>query len=100
MNREQRRELAKRKWLSRARKIYYSYSYWYQDDPPGKKGKLIKRCESITDFLDKVKFSKLLKKTAVTNSYVSDQMDNHREIKKERQKSKDLIREGILEYAA
>lgn len=51
-------------------------------------------------FLDKVKFSKLLKKTAVTNSYVSDQMDNHREIKKERQKSKDLIREGILEYAA
>lgn len=33
MNREQRRELAKRKWLSRARKIYYSYSYWYQDNP-------------------------------------------------------------------
>lgn len=33
-------------------------------------------------FLDKVKFSKLLKKTAVTNSYVSDQIDNHREIKK------------------
>ena len=30
MNREQRRELAKRKWLSRARKIYYSYSYWFQ----------------------------------------------------------------------
>ena len=99
MNREQRRELAKRKWLSRARKIYYSYSYWYQDNP-SKRIRIGKRCESITDFLDKVKFSKLLKKTAVTNSYVSDQMDNHREIKKERQKSKDLIREGILEYAA
>lgn len=97
MNREQRRELAKRKWLSRARKIYYSY--WYQDNP-SKRNRIEKRCESITDFLDKVKFSKLLKKTAVTNSYVSDQMDNHREIKKERQKSKDLIREGILEYAA
>lgn len=99
MNREQRRELAKRKWLSRARRIYYSYSYWYQDNP-SKRNRIEKRCESITDFLDKVKFSKLLKKTAVTNSYVSDQMDNHREIKKERQKSKDLIREGILEYAA
>lgn len=99
MNREQRRELAKRKWLSRARKIYYSYSYWYQGNP-SKRNRIEKRCESITDFLDKVKFSKLLKKTAVTNSYVSDQMDNHREIKKERQKSKDLIREGILEYAA
>ena len=50
MNREQRRELAKRKWLSRARKIYYSYSYWYQDNP-SKRNRIEKRCESITYFL-------------------------------------------------
>lgn len=54
MNRGQRRETTKRKWLSRARKIYYSSKHWY-----------FSKFESITDFLDSFKW---LKKTTVAKS--------------------------------
>lgn len=55
MNREQRRELAKRKWLSRARKIYYSYSYWYQDNP-SKRNRIGKDANLLQIFWIKLSF--------------------------------------------
>lgn len=71
MDRELRRELSKRKWISRAKKVYNACGKFYvpvagikanvRYNVPIIRNKALKVCESITDFLDSSKYAKMLK---------------------------------------
>ena len=70
MDRELRRELSKRKWISRAKKVYDSCGRFYipvngikatvKYNVPIFRNKALRVCESITDFLDGSKYAKKL----------------------------------------
>lgn len=103
MNRGLRRELTKNKWISRARKIYYS---WGTFDVPIKGIKYstpfitmetYRNCESITDFLNDSKFAKKLKHSTVVGRSKMHQLDAKRENRKERYNAKKQIQEEIQE---
>lgn len=99
MNRELRRDLSKRKWLSRAKKIYNSYSRLYIPIVDIKSGKrTIKACESISNFLDLSKYAKILKNC--TSPYRSKMMqyEYKKENRKNRRNAKKQIIDGIQEY--
>lgn len=100
-----RRELSKRKWISRAKKVYNACGKFYvpvagikanvRYNVPIIRNKALKVCESITDFLDSSKYAKMLKNC--TSPYRSRMMQY--EYKKEnRNKAKRDIQEGIQEY--
>lgn len=65
-----RRELSKRKWISRAKKVYDSCGRFYipvngikatvKYNVPIFRNKALRVCESITDFLDGSKYAKKL----------------------------------------
>lgn len=59
MDRKLRRELSKRKWISRAKKIYNSYKEFYVPIKGIKEHDLlsVRVCESITDFLNDSKYA-------------------------------------------
>lgn len=90
MNRGERREVSKRKWISRAKRIYNSFFYKnrYMYDLNRTK----KHCESITDFLDNSKYAKILKDTTVIKSYSSDKLEVKIKNRKDRHKSKLILK--------
>lgn len=105
MNRGERRRTTIRKWVSRARKIYYSYNAWYipknglkSDTPRGPFLNYFKKCESITDFLNEHKYAKILKKCTVLHKNISEKMDYKIQNRKQRYSIKNQIRNDIIEY--
>ncbi len=103
MNRGLRRELSKRKWLSRAKKIYNSYKEFYipikgiKDYRTRFTFDSVRICESITDFLNDSKYAKMLKNC--TSLYRSKRMqyEYKKENRKNRHKSKISVQEGLQE---
>lgn len=108
MNRKLRIELSKRKWLSRAKKVYHTYSKFYvpisgiktdvKYTVPIERNKALKVCESITDFLDSSKYAKMLKNCTSPYRSKMRQYDHKKENRKNRYKAKIDIQEGIEEY--
>lgn len=107
MDRKLRRELSKRKWISRAKKIYNSYKEFYVPIKGIKDYRTrftfgsVRVCESITDFLNDSKYAKMLKNC--TSPYRSKMMQyeykkENRKDRKDRYKAKKDIQEGIQEY--
>lgn len=99
MDRGERREVSKRKWMSRVKKIYESilYKNRYVSVNGVKtnniKSKSSKRqCESITDFLDNSKYAKILKNTTVIKSFISDKLDTKIKNRKDRHNSKKILK--------
>lgn len=84
MNRGERREKSKRKWLSRAKKIYDTY-----------KDSL--NFSSITEFLNKDIYGKFIKNTPNPFKDKVRKSIYKKENRKERHSKKD-INEGIQEY--
>lgn len=93
-NRGERREQSKRKWISRARKVYkslnnifipakgiknYSCRFMFKD---------MRVCESITDFLDNDKYAKILKKCTVPRRTKMEQIENKAKNRKDRKQAK------------
>lgn len=105
MNRGERREISKRKWISRAKKVYYSFHHWYipkegikANIPRGGFVDYFRRCESITEFLNDHKYAKLLKTCTSLNKDTFEQLDSKIQNRKERHSSKKKINEGVEEY--
>lgn len=99
MNRELRREVSKRKWLSRARRIYNSYSKYYIPVRDIKTGILtLKACESISNFLDLSKYAKILKNCTAPFRSRRTQFEYKKENRKKRYSAKKDIINGIKEY--
>lgn len=94
MDRKLRRELSKRKWVSRAKKVYDSCGKFYipvngikasvKYNVPIFRNRALRVCESITDFLDGSKYAKMLKNC--TSPYRSKMMQY--EYKKENRKNR------------
>lgn len=104
MDRELRRETSKRKWLARARKVYYACGYWMvpragiHASTPWFTDRTHRMCESITDFLNNSKYAKVLKKCTVPYRSKATQFEYKKENRKKRHESKREILEGIQEY--
>lgn len=108
MDRKLRRELSKRKWISRAKKVYNSCGKFYipvngikasvQYNVPIFRNRALRICESIMDFLNDSKYAKMLKNC--TSPYRSKMMqyEYKKENRKDRYKAKKDIQEGIQEY--
>lgn len=103
MNRGERREVSKRKWISRAKKVYNSLCYI---EVPIKgikafscryRGIDVRVCESITDFLNNSKFAKTLKNCTVPYRNKMEQIDARMANRKERHSSKKKINEDLYE---
>lgn len=104
MDRKLRRNLSKRKWLSRAKKIYDSCKKLYIPIKGIKSTKSryifdeLKICESITEFLNDSKEAKILKSCTTPYSSKIMQQEYKRKNKKNRYKAKKDIQEEIQEY--
>lgn len=99
MNRGLRREFSKRKWLSRARRIYNSYSKYYIPVRDIKTGILaFKACESISNFLDLSKCAKILKNCTTPFRDRKNRSKYKEENRKKRYSAKKDIINGIQEY--
>ena len=104
MNRGERREKSRRKWISRARKVYNAFGTFYVPKEGIKKYccrftfENMKSCESITDFLSNSKFAKLLKNCTVLYRNKMEQIEAKIANRKERHSSRKKINEGIEEY--
>lgn len=107
MNRRLRRELSKRKWISRARKVYNSCGkFWIpvegikaevQYNLPIQVNKALKQCESITEFLEDSKYAKRLKKCSPSYKLKIEKYEYKRENRKERHKAKIDIHNGEID---
>ena len=83
MNTSERRDVNKRKWLSIAKKYYHSCDYH-------------KMYKSITEFLNKDGFAKLLRNTKTPiKKLMSDKIWIKQENRRERYNSKKIINETI-----
>ena len=108
MDRKLRRELSKRKWISRAKKVYNSCRKFYipvngikagvQYNVPILVNRALRICESITDFLNGSKYPKILKNCTSPYRRKMEQYECKKENRKNRHKAKKDIREGIQEY--
>lgn len=104
MNRGERREKSRRKWISRARKVYNALGTFYVPKEGIKKYccrftfENMKSCESITDFLSNSKFAKLLKNGGSPYKNIWDKINDKIQNRKERYSAKNKIKEGIEEY--
>ena len=99
MDRKLRREVSKRKWLSRARRIYNSYSKYYIPVRDIKTGILaFKACESISNFLDLSKCAKILKNCTTPFRDRKNRSRYKKESRKKRYSAKKDIINGIQEY--
>lgn len=89
------------KELSRAKRYYKSSFITYIDvlERISKKGyvKAVKKCESITEFLNS-KYAKILKNTTVPFRNKMGQIEQHHKIKKSRAEARKQILEGIQEF--
>ena len=100
MDRELRRELSKRKWISRAKKVYNACGKFYvpvagikanvRYNVPIIRNKALKVCESITDFLDSSKYAKMLKNC--TSPYRSRMMNTRKRIERIDIKQKEIFK--------
>lgn len=91
MNRQKRRETSKNKWISRAKKIYYTYKEFYiptksdvKYDCNIKYNPCFRKCESVSDFLNYSKFAKSLKKVTKRYKDISNQLESKIRNRKER----------------
>lgn len=105
MNRGERREKSKRKWISRARKVYNALGYWYVPLNGIKSGAITRKnrkpCESIVDFLNDSKYAKILKNCTVPYKSVIERWeDKYRKIqkKKERYSAKQEAKKEAEEF--
>lgn len=89
------------KELSRAKRFYKSNPVTYIDilEKISRKTyvKTIKKCESITEFLNS-KYAKTLKNTTVPFRSKMGQIEQHYKIKKSRAEARKQILEGIKEF--
>ena len=89
------------KELSRAKRLYKSNPVTYINvlEKISRKVyvKAIKRCESITEFLNS-RYAKMLKNTTVPFRSKMGQIEQHRKIKKSRAEARKQILEGIKEF--
>lgn len=89
------------KELSRAKRFYKSNPITYIDvlEKISRKIyiKTIKRCKSITEFLNS-KYAKILKNTTVPFRSKTGQIEQHYKIKKSRTEARKQILEGIKEF--
>lgn len=90
MDRKLRRELSKRKWISRAKKVYNSHRTRFTFGS-------VRVCESITDFLNDSKYAKMLKNCTSPYRTRMMQYEYKKKNRKERYKAKKDIQEGIQE---
>lgn len=104
MNRELRRENTKRKWLSRAKKVYKSCGEFHVPSG-GLKARVPwfvlgyqRKCESITDFLDNSMYAKMLRNCTVPYRSKSLQFEYKKENRKNRRSARKEIIDGIQEY--
>lgn len=104
MNRELRRENTKRKWLSRAKKVYKSCGKFFIPEG-GLKHRVSwfvlghqRECESITDFLDNSMYAKMLRNCTVPYRSRALQFEYKKENRKKRRNAKKEIIDGIQEY--
>ena len=90
------------KALARIKRVYKSYSEWYvhkfkklcnNDDFSN-----FKLCESITEFIDKSKYAKLLKKTRVPFRSKMLQNEHRYENRRKRHEAKKQIQESLQLY--
>lgn len=104
MDRKLRRELSKRKWISRAKKIYNSYREFYvpikgiKDYRTRSASDPIRVCKSITDFLNNSKYAKMLKNCTSLCRGKRTQYKYKKENRKDRYKAKKDINNGLLEH--
>lgn len=105
MNREQRRELTKRKWLSRVQKVYDTCGRHFVIPIGGIKartpwftGRTSRRCESITDFLENSIYAKTLRNCTVPFRSRMMQFEYKKENRKVRRSAKKQIEEGLQEW--
>lgn len=106
MNRGERREKSKRKWISRAKKFYYACqtNYWIPKEgikanvPRIRPKRFFRKCESITDFLRDSIYAKLLKNCTKPERDVMNQIDDKIQNRKDRYFARKQINEGIEEY--
>lgn len=93
-NRGERREQSKRKWISRAKKIYNSGMHWYvpiggiKSENCRLSLKNRKICESIVEFLNECKYAKILKNCTVPYRTTMDQVDDKIQNRKDRYSAK------------
>lgn len=85
MDRKLRRELSKRKWISRAKKVYNSCGIPVNGikasvHVPIFRNRALRICESITDFLNDSKYAKMLKNC--TSPYRSKMTNIRKRIEK------------------
>ena len=100
MNRGERREISKRKWISRINKVYHHFHNWVVP-----KGRVLKEgsinnskiCESIVDFSNNYKYAKILKNCTSLHKDSFKQLNNRRQNRKERHSSKKKINEDLYE---
>lgn len=107
MNRKLRRELSKRKWLSRAKKVYNICGRFFvpvkgikaivKYDRPACENKDLKQCESITEFLDSSKYAKILKKRSPSYKMKMEKYYYKMENRKDRHKNKVKIQDSLQE---
>lgn len=108
MNRALRRELTKKKWISRAKKVYNSCGMFYvpiegikayvQYNCPLSRNKAMKRCESISEFLDNSIYAKLLKNCTTPYRTKMEQLEHKYENRKSRHANKSIIESELNEY--
>lgn len=104
MDRKLRRELSKRKWISRAKRIYNSYKEIYVPIKGIKDYRArftfgsFRICESITDFLNDSKYAKILKNCTSPYRSKVTQYEYKKENRKYRRNARKQIIDGIQEY--
>lgn len=95
MDRNRRRELKHSKWLRRVKGIYQSHNgcWYYREDDR------VEKCNSTTEFIEKLKFVQLFKNTGTPYGYnIYDHLDRRRKNRRSRKLAKVQINEGILEW--
>ena len=101
-NRGERREQSKRKWLSRARKVYDSGMHWYVPINGIKSGKVTRKnrkiCESNVDFLNNSMYAKILKNCTVPYGTTMEKIENKMHNKKDRHDAKKQAKNEAEKY--
>lgn len=108
MNRALRRECTKKKWISRARKVYNSCGMFYvpiegiksnvQYNCPLYRNKAMKRCESISEFFDSSIYAKLLKNCTTPYRTTMERLERKYENRRNRHANKTVIESELNEY--
>lgn len=102
-DRGERREQSKRKWISRAKKVYNSGMHWYVPIDGIKGGKITRKnrkiCESIVDFLNDSKYAKILKNCTVPYRTTMEKIEHKMYNKKDRRDAKKQVKEEAKKFS-